>query len=69
MRIETDGNRVFGFVDYNGRGETDVIRLTAKKGGVTVDSSVCLPVRHAEAKLVLACMNEAFQKAELLANA
>ncbi len=67
MRIAIENDTVTGYVDYSGRGERDVITLHVDFGEVKVGSSMCLPVRHAEAKLVLACMNKAFTKAEQLA--
>lgn len=64
MRVIEEGDTITGYVDYNGRGEKDVITLHVDFGELKVGASMCLPVRHAEAKLVLACFNEAFAKAE-----
>ncbi len=66
MRVTVENDTVIGYVDYAGRGERDVITLHIDFGEIKVGSSMCLPVKHAEAKLVLACMNEAFTKAEEL---
>ncbi len=67
MRIVEKNLTVTGYVDYSGSGETDVITLHVDFGEIKVDSSMCLPVRYEQAKLVLACMNEAFIKAEAIA--
>ncbi len=64
MRITEENGKITGYVDYNGRGEKDVIVLYVDFGDLKVASSMCLPVSHKEAKLVLSCMNEAFIKAE-----
>lgn len=70
MRIETSGNRVTGYVDYDNSGiESDVIDISVEGNVLKVHSSMCLPVRHAPVKLILACFNEAFSKAESLLSA
>jgi len=70
MRIEVKDDRVIGYVDYDGRGhDTDVISVSFGNDGLKVQSSMCLPVRHAPAKLILACFNEVFAKAESMISA
>ncbi len=66
MRITIKNDTVIGHVDYEGRGERDVITLYIDFGEIKVGSSMCMPTKYTEAKLVLACMNEAFTKAEQL---
>ncbi len=67
MRIVEENFTVTGYVDYSGSGEQDVITLHVDFGEIKVGSSICLPVRYEQAKLVLGCMNEAFIKAEAIA--
>ena len=70
MRIEVKDGRVTGYVDYDGRGyETEVISVSAEQDGLKVLSSMCLPVRYRSAKLILACFNEVFAKAESMLSA
>ena len=70
MRIEVNDGRVTGYVDYDGRGyETEVISVSVEQDGLKVQSSMCLPVRHKPAKLILACFNEVFAKAESVLSA
>jgi hypothetical protein len=66
MRFTEDGNTVRGWCDYNGKGEKLIISLEVDFGELTVISSTPLAKKHVEAKLMLACMNEAFIKAERL---
>ena len=67
MRVFEDNGIVTGYIDCDGGGETDVITLHVDFGVIKVASSVCLPVDHKQAKLVLACMTEAFRLAEYIA--
>ena len=66
MKIIEENGVVNGWCDYNGRGMQNVITLHVDFGELKVGSSMCLPVNHTEAKLVLACMVETFIKAEAL---
>ena len=65
MRIKVTGSYVVGYVDYDNRGsETDVIAIYVDKRGPLVTTAKTLPVHYAQAKLILACFNETFLKAE-----
>ena len=66
MRFTEDEDTVVGWCDYDGKGEKLIISLQVDFGELTVISSTPLPKKHLEAKLMLACMNEAFIKAERL---
>ena len=67
MRIEVEeGNYIAGYVDISGMGESQVIGIYIDNGSLKVGSSMCLPVNHEKAKLVLECMNATFAKAEEL---
>jgi hypothetical protein len=69
MEIERSGQEVIGRADYDGRGyKSVVIRLLVQNGEITVGSSICLPVRYQQAKLVLACFAEAVEEAEEMLN-
>lgn len=67
MRIEVKGCRVLGYVDYNGKGEIEVITLYVDNGKVEVGSSMCLPVQYEQAMLVLNCYSKTFEKAKTIA--
>jgi len=67
MRIEVEDNSVTGYVDHSGNGEQKVITFYVEFGEVTVGSSIRLPSKLVEAKLVLTCMNQALIKAEEIA--
>jgi hypothetical protein len=63
MRIVHQGDEIVGYVNYDGRGKKEVVRILIQGKDMSITTPELLPNNPDEENLIAACFNSAFLKA------